>query len=84
MILTGSVLNSSVESRDLVGKDGVKRTSKISHVLLSITNEGGGVEICNVRSFDATWEMPKVGVKWTTPRVKRYECYDGMVADVMV
>lgn len=84
MQLSGEVLNASVETRELVGKDGVKKSSKISHVLLSLKAENGGVEILNLRSFDATWELPKIGVKWTTPRVKRYECFDGQVADVTV
>lgn len=84
MTLVGNVLNSSVETRELVGKDGVKRSSKISHVLVSLEAAGGGVEILNVRAYDATWELPKIGAKWTTPRIKRYECFDGQVADVTV
>lgn len=84
MQLSGDVLNASVETRELVGKDGVKKTSRISHVLLSLKADNGGVEILNLRAFDATWELPKLGAKWTTPRVRRYECFDGQVADVMV
>lgn len=84
MVLTGDVLNASVETRDLVGKDGVKKTSRISHVLLSFKADNGGVEILNLRAYDAQWELPKLGSKWTTPRVKRYECFDGQVADVTV
>ena len=84
MQLSGDVLNASVEARELVGKDGVKRTSNISHVLMSLKADNGGVEILNIRAFDATWELPKIGTKWTTPRVKRYECFDGQVADVTV
>lgn len=83
MEITGNVLNSSQEVRELVGKDGTKRTAKINHVLLSVSNASGGVEIVNMRAYDATWELPKIGSKWTTPRVRRYENYDGNVADVM-
>lgn len=83
MTIEGEVLNASVEQRDLVGKDGVKRTSRISHVLMSI-KQVGGVEIVNLRSFDADWALPEIGKKWVTPRVKRYECFDGQVADVTV
>jgi len=61
----------------------VLRRNRISHVLL-MCESPDGVEIANLRSFDAVWELPKIGEKWTTPRVKRYECYDGQVADVMV
>lgn len=84
MTIIGDVLNSSIEERDMVGKDGTKQHAKISHVLLSTKNSEGGVEIVNLRSYDAAWELPKIGTKWTTPRVKRYECYDGQVADVNV
>lgn len=84
MKLTGDVLNASIEERDLVNKDGVKSHSKISHVLLTCKGEEGGVEIVNLRAYDAKWDLPKVGTKWTTPRVRRYECFDGQVADVSV
>ena len=83
MIIEGEVLNSSTEMKDLVGKDGVKRSNRISHVLV-MCKSNAGVEIVNLRAFDATWELPKIGVKWTSPRVKRYECFDGQVADVLV
>lgn len=83
MEIQGQVLNASIESRELVGKDGTKRTAKISHVLLMVSH-GNQTEIVNLRSFDADWALPKVSEKWTTPRVKRYECFDGQVADVTV
>lgn len=84
MVITGDVLNASIEERDLVNKEGVKSHAKISHVLISTKSDGGGVEIVNLRSYDAAWELPKIGAKWTTPRVRRYECFDGQVADVSV
>lgn len=84
MVISGKVLNSSVEERDLTGKDGTKRHAKISHVLLQLKGEGGGLEICNIRSYDATWPLPEQGKDWTTPRIKRYECFDGMIAEVSV
>lgn len=84
MNITGDVMNCSIEERDLTNKDGVKSHAKISHVLLAVKSEGGGTEIVNLRSYDAPWELPKIGSKWTTPRVKRYECFDGQVADVTV
>lgn len=84
MVITGDVINASTEERDMVNKEGVKSHARISHVLVSVKQEGGGVEIVNLRAYDASWELPKVGTKWTTPRVKRYECFDGQVADVSV
>ena len=84
MTITGDVLNASVEDRELTSKDGTKQKAKISHVLLSTKGENNGVEIVNLRSYDAQWTLPEIGKKWTTPRVKKYECFDGQVADVSV
>ena len=84
MTITGDVLNASVEEREMTSKDGTKQKAKISHVLLSTKGEGNAVEIVNLRSYDATWTLPEIGKKWTTPRVKKYECFDGQVADVSV
>jgi hypothetical protein len=84
MQIKGDVLNVSIEERELTSKDGSKRKSKISHVLLSVKNEGGALEIVNLRSYDASWELPAIGKPWTTPRIRRYENYDGNVAEVTV
>lgn len=84
MVITGDVLNASVEERELTSKDGTKQKAKISHVLLSTKGENNGIEIVNLRSYDAQWTLPEIGKKWTTPRVKKYECFDGQVADVSV
>lgn len=84
MVLTGDVLNASMEERDLVNREGVKSHAKISHVLLSAKADNGGIEIVNLRCYDATWPLPELGKKWTTPRIKRYENFDGQVADVSV
>lgn len=84
MTITGNVLNSSIEERDLTNKDGLKSHAKISHVLMSTKADGGGVEIVNLRAYDADWPLPEIGKNWTTPRVRRYECFDGQVADVSV
>lgn len=84
MVLTGDVLNASVEERDMVNREGVKSHAKISHVLLSVKADNGGIEIVNLRCYDATWSLPELGKKWTTPRIKRYENFDGQVADVSV
>lgn len=82
MTIQGQVINASIEERELTGKDGTKRKSRISHVLMSVTSKGGAVEIVNLRCYDADWPLPQIGKEWTTPRIRRYECYDGQVADV--
>lgn len=85
MTIKGDVLNSSVEERELTDKTGNKRNAKISHVLLSVSLPTGGIEIINLRAYDASWDLPKVGSKnWESPRIKRYENFDGQVADVSV
>lgn len=87
MDITGQVMCSSVEPRELVGKDGKKRTTLISHVLLNCTTKRGdsqSVEICNVRAYDAKFPLPEVGKSWTTPRVRKYECFDGTISEVLV
>ena len=84
MEITGDVLNASIEERDIVNREGVKSHAKISHVLLSVKTPNGGIEIVNLRCYDATWQLPELGKKWTTPRIKRYENFDGQVADVSV
>lgn len=84
MTLKGDVLNSSIEERELVGKDGTKRKAKVSHVLLICNDpKTKQVEVLNIRAYDAEWPLPDVGVKgWETPRVRKYENYDGNVAEV--
>lgn len=82
MTITGNVMNASTEERELSGKDGTKRKSVISHVLLSVGEVGKDFEIVNIRSYDASWKLPSVGKPWTTPPIRRYENFDGQVADV--
>ena len=84
MEIKGTVINALLEEREMTNKEGKKQNAKISHVVLSVPGVKGSVEIVNLRSYDADWSLPKIGVEWTTPRIKKYECYDGMVADVSV
>lgn len=86
MIMTGQVINVSEETREMTSKDGAsKRTAKIKHVLLMCPGSNGGVEVVNLRAYDQDWDLPKIGDKsWSTPRIRKYECYDGNVAEVMV
>lgn len=84
MKIKGQVMNASEEMRELSAKDGTKRMSKVSHVLLSCGDIGKDFEIVNVRCYDAKWSLPEIGKPWTTPSVRRYENFDGQVADVTV
>ncbi|MBR1922112.1 MAG: hypothetical protein IJ829_08995 [Kiritimatiellae bacterium] len=84
MFIEGMVMNASKEERDLTSKDGSKRHSVIFHVLLTLGEVGKDFEVCNVRAYDADWPLPEIGKKWKTPRVRRYENFDGNVADVSV
>lgn len=88
MKIMGQVLNSSFEERELVGKDGTKKMHKIGRVLL-LADDDGAKSVFSVRLFDSAEyyeasKLPAVGTKWTSPRVKKYECFDGQVAEVMV
>ena len=83
MQFKGTVLNSSTEDREMTGKDGNKRKAKIAHVLLDV-KDGESREVVNIRSYDPEWTLPDIGKVWTSPRVKKYENYDGMVGDATV
>ena len=82
MVIKGQVINAKVEEREMTNKEGKKEKAKISHVVLSCQIDKDTVEIVNLRSYDAEWTLPKIGTEWTTPRIRKYECFDGMVADV--
>lgn len=84
MKIKGQVINCSKETKELVGKDGVKRTSVVSHVLMFGKNDDGSTSVFNCRSYDASWELPSIGKEWVTPDIRKYECYDGAVAEVMI
>lgn len=88
MKISGTVLNCSFDERDLVGKDGVKKMHRIGRVLV-LADDDGQKSAVSVRLFDHAdyfdaAKLPAVGTKWTSPRVKKYECYDGQIAEVIV
>lgn len=84
MTIKGQVINCSVEKRALVGKDGVKRDTTISHVLLMSGQPGKDCEVVNLRSYDENFILPKIGTEFVTPPIKKYENFSGQVAEVMV
>lgn len=83
MQFRGTVLNASTEDREMTGKDGSKRLTKIAHVLLDVKS-GESREVVNIRCYDPKWTIPETGKVWESPRVKKYENYDGMVGDATV
>lgn len=83
MKIEGTVLKASEEDRELTGKDGSKRRAKVAHVLMSV-GVGKDIEIVNLKAYDASWKLPPEGKPWETPPIKRYENFDGTVADVTV
>lgn len=84
MVIKGNVINAVVDEREMTNKEGKKEKAKVSHVVLSCPVDKDRVEIVNLRSYNAEWTLPKIGTEWTTPRIRKYECFDGMVADVSV
>lgn len=88
MKITGTVLNTSLERRELVGKDGTKKEHTFARILCLVEEDGSKCAIC-VKTFDHPDYMdksnlPAVGKAWTSPRVRRYECLDGQIAEVNV
>lgn len=82
MTIKGKVLISNQEDKELMSREGVRRNSKVAHVVVHAVIDGVP-EICNVRCYDFGFDLPKVGADWTTPRVRKYES-DGNVAEVTV
>lgn len=80
MQITIKVLNASLDERDFVNKDGSKRHAVISRVLgemlCPVTKRP---VIMNFRSYNATWELPKIGANWNTPTIRKLESSDGNI-----
>lgn len=87
MKIKGQVLNGVVEQRELVGKDGNRAMHTFARVLLLVEEEDGGKCAVNVKMFDNpdyldSSKLPAVGKVWVSPRVRKYESYDGQIAEV--
>lgn len=79
------VLNTSVEERDFVNKDGSKRHATISHVLGEFTCPvQKRLVIMNFRSYSDNFVLPKVGANWDTPFIRRLESNDGNIYEGVV
>ena len=85
MKLEIKVLNTSTDERDFVNKDGSKRHVTISHVLGEVPCPvSKRPVIVNLRSYGATWPLPKIGDKWPTPFIRRLESIDGNIYEGVV
>ena len=83
MKIKGKVLNAISERRDLLGKDGVKQSRLVSSIVLLGESEDGIIPVYNCRTYSDDYKLPKIGSDCEILRIKKYECYNGSVAEVM-
>lgn len=80
MKIEGKVIKAVDEVRDFVNKQGVKESKRIVKIVM-MSNDG---EVINAKSYDDTLkELPKQGSVFTIESIKKYENYQGMVAEVL-
>lgn len=79
--ITGKVKKVVDETREMLGKDGVTKVQRRIVNIAIIDKDGDFVK---VTSFDPKFTLPKEGADWEVPAPKRWECFDGMVQNVMV
>lgn len=78
--IKGKVKKVVDELRPMLAKDGVTKVEKRVVNIALIDQEGDFVK---VTSFDPKFPLPKEGEMWEVPTMKRWECFDGMVQNVM-
>lgn len=71
----------SSEKRQFLNKDGV---TKVERTVVNIALIDADGDFVKVTSFDPSWKIPSEGDEWTLPPVKKLECFDGMIQNVMV
>lgn len=69
------------ETREMLSKDGV---SKVHRRIVNILFADPSGDICKVTCFDPSFPLPKVGEVWQLPPVKRLECFDGLIQNIMI
>ena len=79
--IKGKVKKVKDEIREMLGKDG---TTKVKRRIVNIGLADKDGDFVKVTSFDPSFTLPKEGDDWELPPIKRYECYDGMVQNVMI
>lgn len=70
----------SSEDREFLGKDG---TSKVKRRVVNISAVDSEGDFIKITSFDPTWPVPESGAEFVLPPVKRLECFDGMIQNIM-
>lgn len=71
----------SDEVREFLGKDG---TTKIKRRVVNIAASDKEGDWIKITSFDPSWPIPLKGQEFELPPVKRLECFDGIMQNVMV
>ena len=71
----------SDEVREFLGKDG---TTKIKRRVVNIAASDKEGDWIKITSFDPSWPIPSKGQEFELPTVKRLECFDGIMQNVMV
>ena len=71
----------SDEVCEFLGKDG---TTKIKRRVVNIAASDKEGDWIKITSFDPTWPIPSKGQEFELPPVKRLECFDGIMQNVMV
>lgn len=80
MNIEGKVIKAVDEVRDFVNKQGVKEAKRIVKIVM-MSNDG---EVINAKSYDDTLkELPKNDATFVLENIKKYENYQGMVAEVL-
>lgn len=69
------------ETRDFLGKDG---TTKIKRRVVNLAFCDDDGQFCTLTAFDPAFDVPKVGDMFQLPRVKKMECFNGMIQELMV
>lgn len=71
----------SDEVREFLGKDG---TTKVKRRVVNIAASDKEGDWIKITSFDPSWPIPSKGQEFELPPVKRLECFDGIMQNVMV
>lgn len=79
--IKGKVKKVVDEKRLMLSKDGQTKVERRVVNIAVIDQDGDFVK---VTSFDPQYQVPKEGEVWELPTIKRWECFDGMVQNVMV
>lgn len=69
------------DTREMLSKDGV---TKVRRRIVNILFPDPSGDVCKVTCFDPTFSLPKPGELWQLPPVKRLECFDGLIQNIMI